>query len=83
MTKPRGKDCAFVLTWSDDNQPNLGDGVSRTSDPRSSLWEVHVWFGGGRPMKESIRAINNKQALKFAKNRYPSATEIKPVKKHG
>ena len=82
MTKPRGKDCAFVLSWADDNQPNLGDGISRTSDPRSSLWEVHVWFGGGRPMKESIRAINIKQALKFAKNRSPNDTELKPVQTH-
>jgi len=32
-------------------------------------------------MKESIRAINNKQALKFAKNRYPTATEIKLIGK--
>lgn len=79
MTKPRGKDCAFVLTWADEEQPKLGDGISRTSDPRSRLWEINVWFGGNKPMRESIRALSKKQAIQFAKNRYPKATEIKLI----
>lgn len=82
MTQSRGKDCAFKLHWTEDELPNLGDGISRTTDKRSSLWEISVSFGGGKPMKELIRAVNNKQALKFAKNRYPKATNITLIGKN-
>jgi hypothetical protein len=82
MKPIRGKDCNFTLQWADDERPNLGDGVSRTSDPRSALWEIAVAFGAARPMKEYIRAVNNKQAIKFAKNRYPKATSITVIGKH-
>lgn len=82
MTAKRGRDCNYTLHWSEDERPNLGEGLSRTSDPRSALWEISVAFAGGRPMKEYIRAVNNKQAHKFAKNRYPKATSITVIGKH-
>lgn len=78
----RGKDVNFTLYWGEDHAPNLGEGVSRTSADKSSLWEIHVSFGAGRPMKEWIRAINNKQALKFAKNRHPTAVTITLIGKN-
>lgn len=72
----RGKDHNFTLYWSDDDKPNLGEGISRNSKDNTSLWKIEVSFGRGRPMKELIRAVNHNQARYFAKNRYPSATNI-------
>ena len=72
----RGKDCSFALQWSDPIQPNLGEGISRTTKENSSLWRIEVSFGNGRPMRELIRAVNHNQARYFAKNRYPTATNI-------
>lgn len=69
----RGKDVAFMLQWSEDSQPSLGEGVSRTSDPAARLWSVDVTFPGNRVMRTTILAKNNSQALKFSKNRYPQA----------
>ena len=63
-------------SWSDDDKPNLGEGISRNSKDNTSLWKIEVSFGRGRPMKELIRAVNHNQARYFAKNRYPSATNI-------
>lgn len=57
-------------------EPNLGEGISRTTKKNSSLWRIEVNFGNGRPMRELIRAVNHNQARFFAKNRYPSATNI-------
>jgi hypothetical protein len=72
----RGRDHNFTLYWGEDNAPNLGEGISRTTKENSSLWRIEVSFGHGRPMRELIRAVNHNQARYFAKNRYPSATNI-------
>ncbi len=77
----RGIDRKFTLHWADDQAPNLGEGVSRTSKAAASLWEVHIGFGSSRPMKEWLRAMNHGQARKFARNRHPSATTITVIGK--
>ena len=60
--------------------PNLGEGISRTSAKASRLYRLKVIFRGAMPMLETIRATNGKEARKFAKNRYPDATEIELLK---
>lgn len=79
----RGKDVLFTLQWNEDDvhRPNLGEGISRTSDRRAVLWDVCVVING-RPMTTTIRAVTKGQALKFSKNRYPNATSITSTGKH-
>lgn len=64
----------YALTW-DEEKPNLGEGVSRTSKS-APLYEVHVVFPGNKPMKEWLRAANKREAAKFATNRHPRALSV-------
>lgn len=84
MTQPRGKDCSFKLHWNDDGPiaPNLGEGISRTSEKGAVLWDVHVVFPSAKPMKSTVLAKTKAQAIKFTKNRYPSATTITAIGRH-
>ena len=78
MFKKRGKDVGFVLTFGDDsfNTPNLGEGISRTSNPKARLWAVKVSFADALPMSTTVLATSRKQAVLFTKNRYPHSTSI-------
>lgn len=75
MNKPFQK-ASFILQWMDDTPPNLGEGVSRTSSSRAKLHELLIKEGSTPPMREWLRADSKKQALLFARNRYPNATSI-------
>ncbi len=77
-----GKQANFVLPQASEPLPNLGEGVSRTSASKTSLFEIHISFQAGSPIKEWIRAASKRQAIKFAKNRHPLATTILFIKKH-
>lgn len=78
MTQLRGKDCNFNFHWNEDGTvlPNLGEGVSRTSERGAVLWDVEVTFPSAKPMKSTVLARTKAQALKFTRNRYPAATTI-------
>lgn len=65
----------YVLTWQEDEQPTLGEGLSRTSKA-VPLYEVAITFTGRSSMKEWIRAANKREALKFCTNKYPKALDI-------
>jgi hypothetical protein len=67
---------SYMLGWSDDSNPNLGEGISRTNKATAPLWRVDVTDKGHQVMKTTIRAANKAEALKFSQNRYPSATKI-------
>jgi hypothetical protein len=72
---------SYMLGWSDDSRPNLGEGISRTSKTTAPLWRVDVADKGHQVMRTTIRAANKAEALKFSQNRYPSATTITVIGK--
>jgi hypothetical protein len=60
-----------------DEPTHVGEGITRTSDPRAQLWPVTVAFTtGARPMRTTIRAISAGQAEQFARARYPYARSV-------
>ena len=66
----------YVLLWQEQYGANLGEGISRTGDPKAKLYEIVVTFAGMRPMREWLRATSKEEAAMFAANRYPSSTNI-------
>lgn len=66
----------YVLTWQEEHQPVIGDGLSRTSNPRAVLWSVTVDFGHNRPMFSTVRAMSKAEARTFTRHRHPTATTI-------
>lgn len=72
---------SFVLSWDDEVKPALGEGLSRTSKSNAVLWRVDVVNPGNRPMFTTVRATSKSEALKFSKNRYPTATSITVIGK--
>jgi len=58
-------------------EPQVGEGISRTSDPAAKLWPVTITFTtGSRPLLTTIRAVSAGQAEVFARNRHPNARSI-------
>ena len=56
-----------------DERPCGGDGITRTTNPRATLWPFEVMFPHGQPMTGTIAAMSRQQATKFLRNRYPQA----------
>lgn len=57
-----------------DEQPtHTGEGITYTTQPKARLWAVEVPFPGRQPMRCTIRAISQRQALQFAAARHPGA----------
>lgn len=77
----RGKDVLFALQWDDEDKPNLGEGISRTTNNRAVLWDVLVVLNG-KPMLTTVRATSKAEAIKFSKNRHPKATSITSTGRH-
>jgi hypothetical protein len=71
----------YLMLWREEHGANIGEGVSRTSDPKAHLYEMVVEFAGMKPMREWIRAMSRNEAAKFAANRYPTATKITIITK--
>jgi len=71
----------YLLHWREEHGANIGEGVSRTSDPNAHLYEIVVEFTGMKPMREWIRAMSRDEAAKFAANRYPTSTKITIITK--
>jgi len=67
---------AYVIHWREENGGAAGEGISRTSDPNARLFPITVEYKGMQPMREWIKATTKEEALKFANNRYPTATKI-------
>lgn len=73
---PRPKDGSYLLLWQDDDQPVIGEGLSRTNNPAARLWQVDVQFTSGPPMKTTVKAMTKREAIKFTQNRHPTAKHI-------
>lgn len=72
----KGKEFSSLLSWADEAQPHLGEGISRTTSDKAVLWSVTVQWGKGTPMRTTVLATSSKQAEKFSRNRHPTATTI-------
>ena len=71
----------YLLLWRKEHGANIGEGVSRTSDPNAHLYEIVVEFNGMKPMREWLRATSREEVAKFAANRYPTSTKITVITK--
>ncbi len=58
-----------------EEEPNLGDGISRPQpNARTREYRLLIYFQKAKPMKVSLMAETQKHALKYASNRWPTAT---------
>ena len=71
----------YLMLWREEHGANIGEGVSRTSDPKAHLYEMLVEFNGMKPMREWIRATSRDEVAKFAANCYPTSTKITVITK--
>lgn len=55
-----------------DPELRLGEGRSRTSAEKTTLFELKIWLPGQGAMRDLVRAESLQQALMFAANRYPN-----------
>lgn len=59
------------LQYNHDPESRFGEGISRTSEKRSRLFELKIWMPGQGAMRDLIRATSINEAVAFARNRYP------------
>jgi len=71
----------YLLHWREEHGANIGEGISRTSDPKATLYEILVEYSGMKPMREWLRATSREEVAKFAANRYPTSTKITVITK--
>jgi hypothetical protein len=71
----------YLMLWREEHGANIGEGVSRTSDPKATLYEIVVEYSGMKPMREWLRATSREQVAKFAANRYPTSKKITVITK--
>jgi len=57
----------------------MGEGITRTSDQDAIMYDFLLNFKKMMPLKISLLATLKKQAIKFAKNRCPTAISIIPL----
>lgn len=57
----------------DDQPTHTGEGVTYTKEPGARLWALEIRFPGGHPMRCTVRATSQRQALQFAAARHPNA----------
>lgn len=65
-----------VLQWrlTEHEQANIGEGVSRPrAGQRTRMYRVLVRFVNAKPMTAILPAPSKRDALKYAKNRWPMA----------
>ena len=59
---------------ADGPRPNLGDGISRArADDVTKPFKLLVRFSNAAPMTATINAVSGREALKYARNRWPGA----------
>jgi hypothetical protein len=64
-----------ILSWADEVHGNYGPGVSRPKDgERTKEFRIRVVIPGSKPLTWITQAPSQKEALKYAKNRWPLAT---------
>lgn len=66
---------ALHTTWGEGEQGNYGPGVSRPKEGQQTKeFRVLVALHGAKPLTWITQAPSQKEALKYAKNRWPLAT---------
>jgi hypothetical protein len=64
-----------LLHWREEDNGRYGDGISRPkASVRARPFVVIVYKPGAMPMTVTMRAENKTAAIKYAQNRWPSAT---------
>jgi hypothetical protein len=66
-----------MFATTEERNAQSGEGITRTSAPGAKFWPVLIKFGGGTPMKATIKATSKDEALQFARNRHPNASSIR------
>lgn len=65
---------ALDALFPPEEQPNLGDGISRPRNPsRAREYRLMITFQRAKPMKVALMAESPKHAIKYASNRWPTA----------
>ena len=65
------------MAFYNDEPPQMGEGITRTSDPKAKLWPVTITFTtGARPLRTTIRAKGPIQAEKFARARHMNVLTV-------
>lgn len=64
---------ALVYSTPVDAPECIGEGITYTTERGTRLWALEVPFPGRRPMRCTIRAKSQRQALQFAAARHPAA----------
>lgn len=69
-------DFGALLLWQEDApKGSFGPGISRAREgERTKQFTLRVRQGVAQPMKVTLHAANKKDAVKFARNRWPGAT---------
>jgi hypothetical protein len=71
----------YLMLWREEHGANIGEGISRTSDPNATLYEILVEYSGMKPMREWLRATSREEVARFAANRYPTSKKITVITK--
>ena len=50
-----------------------GEGITRTSNPKATFWKFKITWPHTAAHMETIKALNEDQALSFLNRRYPEA----------
>lgn len=65
---------AYAFTWQEDEQPNLGEGISRPmAKAKTELFKLLVKPGRSMPMTVLLPAENKAAAVRYAQARWPQA----------
>lgn len=64
---------ALTYTAHTDEPEYRGEGITYTTERGARLWALEVPFPGRQPMRCTIRATSQRQALQFAAARHPAA----------
>jgi hypothetical protein len=72
-----------MLTWRDEDAPNLGPGLSRPQDgAKTYAYRVKLRFAsGGAPMLLTFQAESATQARKYVAARWPGSTVVELERK--
>lgn len=64
---------ALRYTTPVDAPEYTGEGITYTTEPGTRLWPLEVPIPGSRPLRCTIRAKSQRQAVQFAAARHPAA----------
>lgn len=74
MNKPAMDNAVLQWRLPEHDQANLGEGVSRPKPgQKTRMYRVVVRFTNARPMTAILSAASKRDALKYARNRWPMA----------